>query len=432
MCYSGSYNIFDLWNVQIVNVTGSVRVSSYTVDSPDSSSIRLVTYLLGKWTGRWNYNMNSFYNHEYVKKDNTEQFLLSPYGHSCFNFSCPTREKQGMSIRVLRYKAFDEFCLLRLLIGTAILLLSSKLSRSKSFYYISAATLSAVIGLLLVIFYVMKRMQASNASMGAVAVVYSFGLSRLFNHTVWHFLRDFCLEHYQLVLVYTVIFAFLGVVIVRLNIFTSPSANPTSLFQVVRWGLTIIALSLIVSSTNSAVGSLLSFLLLWLLLDLLKALLRSCGRLLTRARFRWFPPKHHFKKPEEYDADRKKFTLAAMEDLRRRLVEVGAGEPFHVASGAAEQTGALSQGNPRAVPLLGRGHRRHYGVAAGAGEAAAEERRRGERGGEGVSVRAAEQSGPLLPEGGVRAVGVRRSDDDRGGRQPLADHPAGDDVGRGR
>ena len=51
MCYSGSYNIFDLWNVQIVNVTGSVRVSSYTVDSPDSSSIRLVTYLLVKWTG---------------------------------------------------------------------------------------------------------------------------------------------------------------------------------------------------------------------------------------------------------------------------------------------------------------------------------------------------------------------------------------------
>lgn len=67
-------------------------------------------------------------------------------------------------------------------------------------------------------------------------------------------------------------------VIVRLNIFTSPSANPTSLFQVVRWGLTIIALSLIVSSTNSAVGSLLSFLLLWLLLDFLKALLRSWSR----------------------------------------------------------------------------------------------------------------------------------------------------------
>lgn len=67
-------------------------------------------------------------------------------------------------------------------------------------------------------------------------------------------------------------------VIVRLNIFTSPSANPTSLFQVVRWGLTIIALSLIVSSTNSAVGSLLSFLLLWLLLDLLKALLRFWSR----------------------------------------------------------------------------------------------------------------------------------------------------------
>lgn len=55
--------------------------------------------------------------------------------------------------------------------------------------------------------------------------------------------------------------------------------------------------------------------------------LSPSGRLLTRARFRWFPPKHHFKKPEEYDADRKKFTLAAMEDLRRRLVEVGAGEP---------------------------------------------------------------------------------------------------------
>ena len=87
--------------------------------------------------------MNSFYNHEYVKKDNTEQFLLSPYGQSCFNFSCPTREKQGMSISVLRYKggcvmapshaAFDEFCVLRLLIGTAILLLSSKWQPSLAF-----------------------------------------------------------------------------------------------------------------------------------------------------------------------------------------------------------------------------------------------------------------------------------------------------------
>lgn len=93
--------------------------------------------------------MNSFYNQEYVKKDNTEQFLLSPYGHSCFNFSCPTREKQGMSIRVLRYKgrfvmvpslaAFDEFCLLRLLIGTAILLLSSKCPLSSAFSVDSAA-----------------------------------------------------------------------------------------------------------------------------------------------------------------------------------------------------------------------------------------------------------------------------------------------------
>lgn len=68
-------------------------------------------------------------------------------------------------------------------------------------------------------------------------------------------------------------------VIVRLNIFTSPSANPTSLFQVVRWGLTIIALSLHrLPPPTSAVGSLLSFLLLWLLLDLLKALLRSWSR----------------------------------------------------------------------------------------------------------------------------------------------------------
>lgn len=114
VCFTGSYNVFDLWNVQIVNVTGSARLSSYTVDSPDSSSIRLVTYLLGKWTGsvsfvdficrRWGYNMNSFYNHEYVKRDNTEQFLLSPYGPSCFNFSCPTREKQGINISILRYK----------------------------------------------------------------------------------------------------------------------------------------------------------------------------------------------------------------------------------------------------------------------------------------------------------------------------------------
>lgn len=49
------------------------------------------------------------------------------------------------------------FCFVRLIVGAILLLLSSTLSKSRSFYYVSAATLSAILGLLLVIFYVMKQ-----------------------------------------------------------------------------------------------------------------------------------------------------------------------------------------------------------------------------------------------------------------------------------
>lgn len=36
-------------------------------------------------------------------------------------------------------------------------MLHSRLSRSKTFYYVTAATLTAVIGILLILFYVMKK-----------------------------------------------------------------------------------------------------------------------------------------------------------------------------------------------------------------------------------------------------------------------------------
>ena len=134
-----------------------------------------------------------------------------------------------------------------------VLRVSRRLSRSKSFYYISAATLSAVIGLLLVIFYVMKRSgcvvlsilacrratrqwvrwQWCTRSVCRVSSTTRCGTScatSAWSTTSW----SSCRSVSPLRASYTVIFAFLGVVIVRLNIFTSPSANPTSLFQVVR------------------------------------------------------------------------------------------------------------------------------------------------------------------------------------------------------
>ena len=79
---------------------------------------------------------------------------------------------------------------------------------------------------------------------------------------------------FKLISSYTIIFVFIGVGIVRLKIFASPTSRPTSLFEVVRWGVVIISLSFILTSSSSVVGSAVSFILLWLGIELLRFTLR--------------------------------------------------------------------------------------------------------------------------------------------------------------
>lgn len=153
-------------------------------------------------------------------------------------------------------------------------------------------------------------MQASNASMSVVAVAYSLTLSSLFKRSMLAFVWRVCMEHYRIVLMYvwflsltryTIIFAFVGIVVVRLKIFSSPTANPTSLFEVVRWGLLIVSISLVFNSTDSVCGSLISFLLMWIFIDMMRIVLRHLyGRCLSliysqnrlsALRFKFFPPK---------------------------------------------------------------------------------------------------------------------------------------------
>ena len=71
------------------------------------------------------------------------------------------------------------------------------------------------------------------------------------------------------------IFAFIGVGIVRLKIFASPTSRPTSLFEVVRWGLVILSLSLILTSSSSVIGSVISFVLLWFGIELIRFAVRK-------------------------------------------------------------------------------------------------------------------------------------------------------------
>ncbi len=71
---------------------------------------------------------------------------------------------------------------------------------------------------------------------------------------------------------YIAIFAFLGIVFVRLNIFTSPTANHTSLFEVVRWALLIIGLTLILNSSASIGGSFICFIVMMILIEIVKQL----------------------------------------------------------------------------------------------------------------------------------------------------------------
>ena len=117
---------------------------------------------------KYDYNSNKFYELEEIKSEHKYKVYLSPFGKSCFNISTPKYPNVGDTVFVswedgiftlvngLQLE-FDIFFLIRLLLGSCILMFSSSLSQSKSFYYISAATLSAVLGLLIIIYYVMRQ-----------------------------------------------------------------------------------------------------------------------------------------------------------------------------------------------------------------------------------------------------------------------------------
>ncbi|KAK8799348.1 hypothetical protein WA171_006093 [Blastocystis sp. BT1] len=321
ICLDSSYRLRDIWSLRIVNITTSQELPSFTVDSPDSSSIRMITFLIGKLSGRRGFNTNELYDMNKNKAEKRTTVYLSPYGTTCFNITChPKYKTQGLDVTITSTTVFDIYCPIKLVIGMTILLLSSKLSKSKSFYYITAASLSAMIGLLLIIFYIMKRMQASNTSMSVVAVAYSLTLSSLFKRSVITVVWRLCMEHYRIVLIYTIIFAFIGIIVVRLKIFSTPSSNPTSLFEVVRWALLIVSISLVFNSTDSVCGSLVSFLLMWFLIDVMRMVLRYVQNRFNALRFKFFPPKHVFKSLEQYEEEKQKNTRMEMERLRNRLL----------------------------------------------------------------------------------------------------------------
>lgn len=123
-------------------------------------------------------NSNNMYETVKYFKEKSVVAYLSPYGQTCFNITCPaSRTVNGLDVMISSYQGtfirfrfhleYDSFCLVRLILGFFLLVFSSRyalpvidhcrLSKSKPFYYITAASLSAVIGLLLIIIYIMKK-----------------------------------------------------------------------------------------------------------------------------------------------------------------------------------------------------------------------------------------------------------------------------------
>ena len=47
----GSHSPVDMWNMLVVNITSEQGIPNYVIDSPDSSWVRLLTYLYGLETG---------------------------------------------------------------------------------------------------------------------------------------------------------------------------------------------------------------------------------------------------------------------------------------------------------------------------------------------------------------------------------------------
>lgn len=179
--------------------------------------------------------------------DDTVRFAVSsPFR---IQFRLPTPSRFGLlPLRLFQSVSFSSY-----------LPLIRSLSQSKSFYYLTAASLSALFGILLVIFFLIKRYGSNNAAMGVAAVTYSIGLTSFFRHWFLRVFWTFFLNHYQLVLVYMAVFAFIGVLLVRLKVFSEPKSQPTSLFDTVRWALKVISVTLILNSTASVMLSLLSY-----------------------------------------------------------------------------------------------------------------------------------------------------------------------------
>lgn len=124
------------------------------------------------------YNSNHMYDTITNKAEKTQHIYLSPFFVTTFNITAPRSLKQGEMIvnltagtgivasrhliarvrPVLRCAPHHRCAAAGAVVEVASFsVIHARLSRSKTFYYITAATLTAVIGVLLILFYVMKR-----------------------------------------------------------------------------------------------------------------------------------------------------------------------------------------------------------------------------------------------------------------------------------
>lgn len=110
----GSHSPVDMWNMLVVNITSEQGIPNYVIDSPDSSWVRLLTYLYGLATGwvimsdlirrKSGYNTNAFYDRIQHKAENTVQVFISPYFTTSLNISSSRRVTQGdMSINMYAF-----------------------------------------------------------------------------------------------------------------------------------------------------------------------------------------------------------------------------------------------------------------------------------------------------------------------------------------
>lgn len=142
--------------------------------------------------------------------------VFSPFGRSCIALSVPNKSPDGKAEVNVKVKvSFQQTFPAIMLAGLSLMYLARFFSKSKILWYSSGISVSVLLGLVILVVFLCRKVRVPGAGTTGFALMSTFGYGAVWVSSVGTTIKAFALANWELVAGYCGVFALLGMYIIH-------------------------------------------------------------------------------------------------------------------------------------------------------------------------------------------------------------------------